>query len=347
MGLLNKAMALEAIMTPPELDQFCQEFGLRIGDLEPDFTGWSKHVIKSPDLVFLFPRHPRYEEWLSTELGVYGLFEDHEKLPVPKLVRCVEDARLSHYGFGVVTRLHGELFGAIEQGLKPNQYEQVLSQLGRLAGIWHSVELDSATSFLGPLKHCLDGDHAESYKWMNRALDRNSLGEAIESAASLVNAEAMSLSIDTFGSLLNDRNLKRWESAFTDLASLDDVLLHGDIHEDQILVRSESELEISGILDWGTASVGNPVHEFNFGEWSGDIFRYRDHFRSFRDTIWSEYLDERHLPGPPAGTVHLFYTLQEFYWTTTKGEAIGFEGPLYESEIRRILGAISETTESL
>ena len=33
---------------------------------------------------------------------------------------------------------------------------------------------------------------------------------------------------------------------------MDNVLLHGDIHEDQILVQSDRDLEVTGILDWET-----------------------------------------------------------------------------------------------
>ena len=56
---MKNSAALEAILIRPHLNRFCEEFGLTFGALEPDFQGWSKHIIMSPDLVFVFPRNPR------------------------------------------------------------------------------------------------------------------------------------------------------------------------------------------------------------------------------------------------------------------------------------------------
>ena len=344
---MKNSAALEAILIRPHLDQFCEEFALTLDELEPDFTGWSKHIIRSPDLVFLFPRHPRYQRQLNTELKLYKFLNDADGLPVPRYVRSVDNCELSNYPFGVVTRLHGMLLGTIERSLRSVDYEQVLGSVGRLAGIWHSIQLGPETGFLKPVSHDLDGDHGDSYRWMYRALRSGSPGEVPGLIASLVRELAAEGDTEDLNELNSASTIGKWQRALSELAGMDDVLLHGDIHEDQILVRSDRDLDVTGILDWGNAGFGNPVLEFNFGEWGGEIWRYRDDFALFRAALWREYLDARGLHGPPWETAHLLYCLQELIWTMTARKSIGHGGGSYESEVRRLLRTLQETTEAL
>ena len=112
-----------------------------------------------------------------------------------------------------------------------------------------------------------------------------------------------------------------------ELANLPPTLIHGDVHEDQFFVRSRSELKITGLIDWGTAAIGNPVFDFNFGEWGVDIWRYRTHFRRFRQVMWGEYLAARNINLSTVEGLHVFYTLQELYCAATRGRA----SPVYGS----------------
>ena len=344
---MKNSAALEAILIRPHLDRFCEEFALTPDELEPDFTGWSKHIIRSPDLVFLFPRHPRYQRQLNTELNLYKFLNNADGLPVPRYVRSVDNCELSIYPFGVVTRLHGMLLGTIERSLRSVDYEQVLRSVGRLAGIWHSIQLGPETGFLKPVSHDLDGDHGDSYRWMYRALRSGSPGEVPGLIASLVRELAAEGDTEDLNELNSASTIGKWQRALSELAGMDDVLLHGDIHEDQILVRSGRDQDVTGILDWGNAGFGNPALEFNFGEWGGGIWRYRDDFALFRAALWREYLDARGLHGPPWETAHLLYCLQELIWTMTARKSIGHGGGSYESEVRRLLRTLQETTEAL
>ena len=344
---MKNSTALEAILIRPHLNRLCEEFGLTLGELEPDFTGWTKHIVKSPDLVFLFPRHPKYQCSLNIEIELYELFNELGGLPVPKLVTSVENCELSPYRFGVVTRLHGALLGTIERSLRSGDYVEVLRQVGRLAGIWHNLQLGSETDFLKPLSQDLAGDHADSYRWMYKVLQLSSLGEVPCLVASLVREHATGVTEEKLKELTSATSIGKWQQALSKLGKMEDVLLHGDVHEDQILVRSDRDLEVTGILDWGNAGVGNPVLEFNFGEWGGDLWRYRDDFSAFREALWSEYLNTRGLDGPSWESVHLLYSLQELIWTMTARKPIGHGGPSYESEVRRLLRTLKETTVAL
>ena len=182
---------------------------------------------------------------------------------------------------------------------------------------------------------------------MYEALRSSSPGEVQDSIASSVGELAAGFGAEDFRDLNSASTTDKWQRALSELAGMDDVLLHGDIHEDQILVRSERNLDVTGILDWGNAGIGHPALEFNFGEWGEEIWRCRDDFSVFRAALWSEYLDVRGLRGPSWESVHLLYTAQEIIWTMTARKPIGHGSGSYESEVRRLLQTLRETTEVL
>ena len=53
-------------------------------------------------------------------------------------------------------------------------------------------------------------------------------------------------------------------------SQLPHVLVHGDIHEDQLLVVDG---QITGILDWETARVDHPFWDFDLCEWGTGLWR--------------------------------------------------------------------------
>ncbi|MEQ7011079.1 phosphotransferase [Actinopolymorpha sp. B17G11] len=91
------------------------------------------------------------------------------------------------------------------------------------------------------------------------------------------------------------------------------VLLHGDVCENQLLV--DDDLHVRTVLDWDTASLGNPLLDFDFGEWGAAIFRWEAEFSRLRQAMWNAYttkLDGALGTDPPtAHDVHLLFTLKE------------------------------------
>ena len=65
--------------------------------------------------------------------------------------------------------------------------------VGRLAGFWHNLQLGPETDFLKPLSQDLAGDHADSYRWMYKALQLSSLEEMLSLIASLVRDHATNI----------------------------------------------------------------------------------------------------------------------------------------------------------
>jgi aminoglycoside phosphotransferase (APT) family kinase protein len=75
------------------------------------------------------------------------------------------------------------------------------------------------------------------------------------------------------------------------------VLIHGDLHEHQLLVAGD---QITGILDWETARVDHPFWDFDLSEWGTGLWRQqRRQFSGLWATAWRAYAEIRGLdPGP-------------------------------------------------
>ena len=71
------------------------------------------------------------------------------------------------------------------------------------------------------------------------------------------------------------------------------MLVHGDIHEDQLLAEGS---ELTGILDWETARVDHPFTDFDFGEWGTGLWRRsRPGFGALWERYWGAYAAARGL----------------------------------------------------
>jgi aminoglycoside phosphotransferase (APT) family kinase protein len=63
-----------------------------------------------------------------------------------------------------------------------------------------------------------------------------------------------------------------WSGVLARAARLEPVLVHGDIHEDQLLAEDG---RLTGVLDWETARVDHPFWDFDLGEWGTGLWRRR------------------------------------------------------------------------
>ncbi len=141
--------------------------------------------------------------------------------------------------------------------------------------------------------------------------------------------------------------MRKWREVVADLAALGPVLIHGDIAEDQILIGSEDDLEISGILDWSTAAIANLIFDFNFWEWGFAIWRFQGSFRRLRRAMWETYLEARGISSAAPEGLHLLYSLLALYWVATFHEPLVSEGSPLERESYSILEDLRAVTDSL
>jgi len=296
---------IKAILIPPQIDKFCKIFDVKEKELEVNFDGWHKHILATTDTVFIFPRNPKYIKALRKELDIYEEFTHLNFVPLPKLKKRVKDPEISYYEFGAITKLSGTAFSKFQKEIKSKQIEKFLLNLSKVVSIWHNIptkELPKMLEANSPTTGKLSINN-----WHKVALSPSRVDEAISFITGLIQKYSNDLAI-------RDATRKKWIEAIKEIACLKNVLIHGDIHEDQVLVEASDSMKITGILDWESARIDNPVWDFNFERWELDIWVWSDNFVQFRKEMWSTYLKERKISLSTVHGLHLFFTLWEFTW---------------------------------
>ena len=255
---------LWAVLIPPQLARFRAVTGVGDEALAVNFTGWNKYVVLAGERAFLFPRHEANVEWFERELAVYRALEPTGLAVVPRVVGEWRDDAVSPFPFAAVTRLCGE---------HPTDATELFSQLGRSIAHWHELAPPDLPGARPPAHH----ERADQ-RWLRRALDPATAGAAADEAADLLGA--------------HDR-LSLWTERLEAGARHRHVLVHGDIHENQLLAVGT---ELTGILDWETARIDHPFWDFDLGEWGTSLWRaHRRDFSRLWSIAWRSYAIERGL----------------------------------------------------
>ena len=80
---------------------------------------------------------------------------------------------------------------------------------------------------------------------------------------------------------------REWTALLARAAQLRPVLVHGDIHQDQILAEDG---RLTGIIDWETARTDHPFWDFDLGEWGTGLWRrHRHDFSELWARGWRAY----------------------------------------------------------
>jgi aminoglycoside phosphotransferase (APT) family kinase protein len=260
---------LWAVLIPPRLIRFREL--VQIGDeqLDVDFTGWNKFVLLAADRAYLFPREANNVEWFERELAAYRALEPIRLPIVPRLLGEWRDETVYPFPFAAVSRL---------PGTHPADASDLIDPLYRYIAQWHDVEPPELPGSRPPAHQ----DRSDN-RWLRRALDpgttRQALAEAVDRLACA------------------DR-LEQWSERMEVAAQLSHVLVHGDIHEDQLLVVDG---QLTGILDWETARVDHPFWDFDLSEWGTGLWRrHRLEFSRLWSVAWRSYAGERGLDPDPA-----------------------------------------------
>jgi aminoglycoside phosphotransferase (APT) family kinase protein len=255
---------LWAVLIPPRLAYFRTLVGIGDAPLEVDFTGWNKYVVLSAERAYLFPRETINVEWFERELAVYLALESTGLTVVPRLLGQWRDHAVYPLPFAAVTRLHG---------MHPSDASVLLDQLGRAIAQWHEITPPELPGARPPAHHDRPDMH-----WLRRALNPATTRDAAAEAA---------------GRLGHPERLTRWTELLDVGARHRHVLVHGDIHEDQLLAVDG---HLTGILDWETARIDHPFWDFDLGEWGSGLWRrHRHDFSRLRSIAWRSYARERGL----------------------------------------------------
>ncbi len=290
-----------------QLEKFSKRFSINPKDIRANFDGWRKLVLYSEDRVFIFPRDPRGVEWLETEISAYEFLNKYSDLPIPKLKERISDSEISYYEFAEVSRLKGVPYSKLEDNISEQNVTELQVNLANLFSLWHNISIQEIPSKIAK-RQIFD---PSLYEFEIKLLDSTSTVEAFDYVYQKIIDYSKQHYIQ-HSILLEESTRKNWEKIILEIVSLNSILLHGDIHEDQILVKSEENMKITGILDWETVWIGNPIWEFNFFEWGFGIWKWWENFSDIRRVIWKEYLEKRNLKLATLEGLNLIYTIFEF-----------------------------------
>jgi aminoglycoside phosphotransferase (APT) family kinase protein len=260
--------AVNAVLVPPQAERFASLVGVDTGRLVLNVSGWNKLVLMDPDRVFLFPRSAIGVEWFERELAAYRALAGAGLSVVPRLLGRWEDPEIYPFPFAAVTRL---------PGAAPAAPEDLLDQLGRAIACWHELEPPTLTGARPPRHH-----NASHHRWLRRALDPAASASAAAEAADRLDRPARA---------------SAWADLLARAARLTPVLVHGDLHEDQLLADGG---QLTGVIDWETARVDHPFWDFDLGEWGTGLWRRRRRdFSALWARGWLAYAQQRGLDTDP------------------------------------------------
>jgi len=261
---------ISAVLIPPQLARFRALTGVGSADLEVNVNGWNKYVLLTDDRAFLFPRAPANLEWFIREVTIYGLLPP-DLTVVPRVLGVWHEPDVYALPFAVVTRL---------PGTHPEDASALMADLGGAIARWHALE---PTRF--DLANARPPAHHDrpATQWLRRALDPATTRAAAREAADRLHRHDA---------------IARWTEQLGRAAQHPPVLVHGDIHEDQLLARAGV---LTGVLDWETARIDHPFWDFDFGEWGTGLWRrHRSEFSALWATAWRAYADRRAVDPDPA-----------------------------------------------
>jgi aminoglycoside phosphotransferase (APT) family kinase protein len=252
-----------AVFAPPRWRTLRDRLG--IGPEVPvtaNFTGWCKLVLLTPDLAICVPRDHTVVPAVRREITALALIADLRIPSVPRLREVIEDPTVSAHPVLVCDRVPGDPLDALVEAMPADDLGHLFEDLGRRVARWHRVG----------------------------AADAEPLGRRDGFAPVVAHAAAMDLSPDE----------RRWSDRAAEIADgLPRVLVHGDLHEGQLLVEPDPPHRLTGILDWQTARVDHPFVDFDLGEWGTALWRgHRPGFPELRRRAFTAYAAERDLePG--------------------------------------------------
>jgi aminoglycoside phosphotransferase (APT) family kinase protein len=259
---------VNAVLVPPQAERFAAVAGVDLNRLVLNVTGFNKLVLLDVDRVFLFPRSATGVEWFERELAAYRALATTQLGIVPRLVGYWQDPDIYPFPFAAVTRLRGQV---------PAEPEALIEQLGRAIACWHELEPPALAGARPPRHH-----EAAHQRWLRRALDPATSAGAAAEAADLLGRPGRA---------------PVWADLLASAAQLSPVLVHGDIHEDQLLADGG---RLTGIIDWETARVDHPFWDFDLGEWGTGLWRrHRRDFSALWARAWRAYARARELDAGP------------------------------------------------
>ena len=217
-------------------------------------------MLLTPTQAVLFPRDHTQVEPLQHDVVALEAMAGLDIEVVPTVQAVWDDPSVSAYPVVVLDRRPGIGLDALVEELPLDVLGDLFAELGSYVARWHQVDPDQVPTL--PRREPLEG----------------------------VTTLAAELELDP-----QQAEAAAW--ALDRARELDPVLVHGDLHEGQLLVEPAPPHALTGILDWQTARIDHPFVDFDLGEWGTAIWRgHRRDFPELRRRAWDTYARARGLP---------------------------------------------------
>ena len=310
----------QSFLSPAQLTEFCRFAGLDPFTVVPRTNGAHRDALMAPDRVYYFPRTPEYAQSMRRELSFLEPLGGWFGAPVPRFLDVLECPSVFAGQIGVVSRLEGDNWEDIQEQFSYEFIEEALTELVELFILWHSTPASSVRSLADSSEVLKFSETPRMQVWLAASLDPRLLVSAVEGLHADILRFARGLDVDP-SAVRNDRTVAKWVETTRALASLAPVLLHGDMHEGQILLKPSAPVKISGILDWEAVQFGSPLMDFSFHKWGyGRVWVFRENFPALRRRLWGHYLDRRRITNLSPDSLHLYCTLTETLRTIIEKE---------------------------
>jgi len=302
---------LPAILTPPQQRAFRARFGCDPARLTPCLEGYWKFVLLGRERVWLFARNHLAGREMSFEAGMMGWLASVPGVPAPPLIELARERGISPYPVIVAGRLTGVPLGArLRAGrCRAEELAALADGLGAMIARWHRAGALNPPD-LPALAAQRRPNRITRASWAHFVLDPARMEAALAFWQRALARHAPGEPRAALRPWLTGAAPAGWRTALQPLAELPPALVHGDIHEDQILLDPDAPDRIRGLLDWESARYRPPALEFNFNEWSKAIWiRLGPELELLRRRMWESYARRRGLAPETGEAMSLFYSL--------------------------------------
>ena len=188
--------------------------------------------------------YPASLDWkLRKEAAMLRLVEGRLRVPAPRVLRVDDSKQLLELNFMVMTKLDGEVLGAIEGELTPDEYLSAHRRIGALLRDFHAISMP-AFGYIGP-----EGI------WTPHPTNRAYLTHQF--------ARKIAQFRDRGGDAALVRRITDSASAHQDM--LEDcqaaVLCHNDLHAGNLMARvaADGSVALCGVLDFENTQAADPL----------------------------------------------------------------------------------------
>jgi len=302
-----RGSVLNAVFPGPAATRFLERFSLAASELEIDFTGWHKVAILCRDSAYLFPRYARDATLISRAIVAHELLAASPL--VPDLLGSWIDSDIYPYRFAALARADGVRCPSLGPDVDPEFIVALMASLGAAIANYHNL---SAGMVDFQDSRGRNPSRLTARNWARQSLERDNTAESVGWAQTHL-AQWLGVPHETPAEskyVLSREAAHVWNYALRVLADIEPVMVHGDLHEGQLVLPDPGDARITCILDWDTAAVDNPIRDFNYGEWSIAFWTWRSSFLRFHHIMWEAYRAHRAVELPNSIFITLFYSLQ-------------------------------------